>query len=271
MEIEELQKVAKEVRKDIIKMIYQAGSGHPAGSLGMADVLTALYFSILNHDPKNPKWDERDRLFLSNGHICPALYSVMQRAGYFPLNELKKLRKLGSSLQGHPERIKLSGIESTSGPLGEGLAQAAGYALSARLDDKHFRVYCICSDGEHNEGNHWEAVMYASKYKISNLTLFVDRNQIQSDGLTEKIMPLEPLKEKYLSFNWNVIEIDGHSFEEIINSVEKARREYEKPTVIICNVVSGKGVSFMEGNYKWHAKPISKEEMEQALEDLKND
>lgn len=269
MDIEELQKIAKQVRIDIIKMIHLAGSGHPAGSLGMVEVLTALYFSILNHDPKNPNWDERDRLFLSNGHICPALYSVMQKSGYFPTSELKKLRKLGSSLQGHPERIKLAGIESTSGPLGEGLAQAAGYALAARLDEKHFRVFCITSDGEHNEGNHWEAVLFANKYKLSNLTLFVDRNQIQSDGLTEEIMPMNPLKEKYLSFGWNVLEIDGHDFNEIVNAVNQARMEYQKPTVIICNVLSGKGISFMEGNYKWHARKVSGEELEEALKELK--
>lgn len=266
---EELQKIAKEVRKDIVKMIYDAGSGHPAGSLGMADLVTALYFAILNHDPKNPNWDERDRLFLSNGHICPVIYSAMQRAGYFPSSELKKFRKFGSFLQGHPERIKLAGIESTSGPLGEGLAQACGYALAGRLDEKRFRVYVITSDGEHDEGNHWEAVMFASKYKLSNLTLFVDRNQIQSDGLTEEIMPIDPLKEKYQAFNWNVIEIDGHNFEEIINAVNQARSEYQKPTVIICNVISGKGVSFMEEDYKWHAKGILKEELEQALNELK--
>lgn len=269
MEVEELQKIAKEVRKNIIKMLYQAGSGHPAGSLGMTDVFTALYFGILNHDPKNPKWAERDRLFLSNGHICPALYAVMAKSGYFSESILKSLRKFGSNLQGHPERMKLPGIESTSGPLGEGLAQAAGYALSGRLDGKHFRVFCIASDGEHDEGNHWEAVMFVSKYNLSNLTLFIDRNQIQSDGLTEEIMPINPLKEKYQSFNWNVIEIDGHNFNEIINAVNKARVEYQKPTAIICNVVSGKGVSFMEGDYKWHAKGITKEELEQALKELK--
>lgn len=269
MNKEDLQKIAKEARKDIIKMIYHAGSGHPAGSLGMVEVVTSLYFSILNHDPKNANWDERDRLFLSNGHICPVVYVLMQKAGYFPESELKSLRKIGSILQGHPEREKLSGIESTSGPLGEGLAQASGYALAARMDDKRFRVYCIASDGEHNEGNHWEAVLFAAKYKLSNLTLFIDRNRIQSDGFTEDIMPLEPLKEKYKAFNWNCLDIDGHNFDEIINAVEKARAEYEKPTAIICNVVSGKGVSFMEENYKWHAKPISKEEMEQALKDLK--
>ena len=266
---EELQKIAKEVRCDIVKMIYDAGSGHPAGALGMADLVTALYFAILNHDPKNPNWDERDRLFLSNGHICSVLYSAMQRAGYFSTSELKKFRKFGSFLQGHPERTKLAGIESTSGPLGEGLAQASGYALAARLDEKRFRVYVICSDGEHDEGNHWEAVMFAAKYNLSNLTLFIDRNQIQSDGPTEEIMPLNSLKDKYKAFNWNVLEINGHDFDEIVNAVNQARVEYQKPTAIICNVTAGKGVSFMEENYKWHAKGITKEELEQALIDLK--
>lgn len=269
MSFSELEKIAKAVRKDILRMIAQAGSGHPAGSLGMVDVFTALYFVILNHDSQKPGWEERDRLFLSNGHICPVLYATMSRAGYFPSSKLMTLRKLGSKLQGHPERTRLPGIENTSGPLGEGLAQAAGYAYAARLDGKHFRVYCIASDGEHNEGNHWEAVMFAGKYKLSNLTLFVDRNNIQSDGLTEEVMPLNPLKEKYEAFNWNVIEVDGHNFQEIISSVRKARAVYNKPTVVIAKVISGKGVSFMENDYRWHAKGLTKEELSKALKDLR--
>lgn len=264
----ELQKKAKEVRKDIIKMLTSAGSGHTAGSLGMVEILVSLYFGILNQDPKKPNWNERDRFFLSNGHVCPALYAVLSHAGYFPREKLKTLRKLGSPLQGHPERERLPGIESTSGPLGEGLAQAAGYAYAAKMDNRHFRIFCITSDAEHQEGNHWEAVLFSAKYKLSNLTVFVDRNNIQIGGNTEDVMPLEPLKEKYLAFNWNVIEIDGHNFEEIFNAVKKARVVYDKPSVIIAKTIPGKGVSFMEGDFKWHGKVPTREEETDALKEL---
>jgi transketolase len=269
MTSEELEKKANEIRQDIIEMLINAGSGHPAGSLGMADVFTALYFQIMNHDPKKPDWEERDRLFLSNGHIVPARYAAMARAGYFPRTWLKKLRKLESPLQGHPERIRMPALESTSGPLGSGLAQAAGYALAARMDAKRFRVFCITSDGEHDTGNHWEAVMFAGKYKLSNLTVFVDRNNIQIDGYTEDVMPLEPLKEKYEAFNWQVFDIDGHKMEEIIKAVGQARAVYEKPTVIICHTIPGKGVSFMENQPEWHGKAPNKEEAKKALQELK--
>jgi transketolase len=250
-------------------MLVNAGSGHPAGSLGMADVFAALYFKIMNHDPKKPDWEKRDRLFLSNGHIVPARYAAMARAGYFPRTWLKKLRKLKSPLQGHPERIKMPALESTSGPLGSGLAQAAGYALAARMDDKRFRVFCITSDGEHNTGNHWEAVMFAGKYKLSNLTVFVDRNNIQIDGYTEDVMPLEPLREKYKAFNWHVLDIDGHNMEEIIEAVEQARAVYEKPTVIIAHTIPGKGVSFMENQPEWHGKAPNIKEAKKALQELR--
>ncbi|GAG07158.1 unnamed protein product, partial [marine sediment metagenome] len=260
---------ARAIRRDIIRMLVKAGSGHPAGSLGMTDVFTALYFSIMNHDPKKPNWKERDRLILSNGHICPARYAAMAHAGYFPISELKTLRKLGSRLQGHPERTKLLGIESTSGPIGSGLAQAAGYAYAARMDDKRFRVFCITSDGEHDEGNHWEAVLFAGKYKLSNMTVFLDRNNIQSDGRTEDILPLEPLREKYMAFNWHVIGVDGHNMEEIINAVSRARAMYEKPTMIIARTIPGKGVSFMENLPEWHSKVPSKEEAKKALDELR--
>jgi transketolase len=269
MTSEELEKKANEIRQDIIEMLINAGSGHPAGSLGMADVFTALYFQIMNHDPKKPDWEERDRLFLSNGHIVPARYAAMARAGYFPRTWLKKLRKLESPLQGHPERIRMPALESTSGPLGSGLAQAAGYALAARMDAKRFRVFCITSDGEHDTGNHWEAVMFAGKYKLSNLTVFVDRNNIQIDGYTEDVMPLEPLKEKYEAFNWQVFDIDGHKMEEIIKAVGQARAVYEKPTVIICHTIPGKGVSFMENQPEWHGKAPNKEEAKKALQELR--
>ena len=250
-------------------MLAAAGSGHPAGSLGMADVFTALYFAIMNHDPKRPLWEERDRLFLSNGHIVPVRYAAMALAGYFPLSKLKTLRKLGSDLQGHPERARMPALESTSGPLGSGLAQAAGYALAARMDNQRFRVFCITSDGEHDSGNHWEAVLFAGKYKLSNLTVFVDRNNIQIDGFTKEVMPLEPLQEKYQSFNWHVLEIDGHNMEEIIEAVRQARETYEKPTMIIAHTIPGKGVSFMEGKPEWHGKAPNKKEVDQALKELK--
>lgn len=253
--VEELEKIANNIRKDIIKMLVSAGSGHSAGPLGMADVMTALYFEIMNHDPKDPFWDERDRLILSNGHICPVRYATMAEAGYFPVTELKTLRKLGSRLQGHPERLKLPGVETTSGPLGSGLAQAAGYAYAARMDQKRFRVFCITSDGEHQEGNHWEAVQFAGKYNLSNLTAIVDRNNIQIDGYTEDVMPLEPLADRYKAFNWSVIEVDGHNFQEIIDAVGRARATYENPTVIIAHTIPGKGVDFMENDFKWHGSP----------------
>ena len=269
MNIVELQKKALEIRRDIVRMLATASSGHSAGSLGIADVITALYFSIINHDPKRPGWEERDRLILSNGHVCPALYTTLAHAGYFPISELKTLRELGSRLQGHPERLRLPGIETTSGPLGCGLAQAGGYAYAARMDNKHFRVYCITSDGEHDEGNHWEAVLFAGKYKLSNLTMFVDRNKIQLSGFTEDILPLEPLIDKYKAFNWNVIEINGHNFEEIINAVNSARAVYEQPTVIICHTIPGRGVSFMENKFEWHGKAPNKEETKIALRELK--
>jgi len=253
--IKEMELKANEVRQDIIKMLVEAGSGHSAGPLGMADVFTAFYFNILNHDPKDPEWEERDRLFLSNGHITPVRYATMAHAGYFPISELKTLRKLGSRLQGHPERERLPGVETTSGPLGSGLAQAAGYAYAARMDKKTYRVYCITSDGEHDAGNHWEAVLFAGKNKLSNLTALIDRNNIQIDGFTEDIMPLEPLADKYKAFNWNVIDVDGHNIEEIIDATNRAKAVFEKPTVIIAHTIPGKGVEYMEKDFKWHGTP----------------
>ena len=249
-------------------MITLAGSGHSAGSLGIVDIMVALYFRIMNHNPSKSNWPDRDRLILSNGHVCPAQYAVLARAGYFSPEKLKKLRKLGGPLQGHPQKGKLPGIETTSGPLGCGLAQAVGIALAARLDDARFRIFCITSDGEHDSGNHWEAVMAANKYKLSNLTLFVDRNMIQIDGPTEEVMPLDPLVDKYKAFGWHVLEIDGHNFEEIIKASDEARAYYQGPTVIIAKIVPGKGVSFMESDFRWHGKAPSPEEAKQALKEL---
>jgi transketolase len=269
LSFEDLGKKANGIRKDIIKMLLAAGSGHSAGPLGMADVFTALYFNILNHKPEEPMWEDRDRLFLSCGHIAPVRYVTMAHAGYFPKTWLKKLRKLDSPLQGHPERKRLPALETTSGPLGSGLAQASGYAYASRMDNKRFRVFCITSDGEHDAGNHWEAVLFAGKNRLSNLTSFVDRNNIQIDGHTEDVMPLEPLRAKYEAFNWHVLHIDGHNMEEIIDAVNHARAVYEKPTAIICHTVPGKGVSFMENMYEWHGKPPNEDEAERALHELR--
>lgn len=264
-----LQDTAVKIRETTIETLVEAGSGHTAGPLGMTDIFTAFYFHILNHDPKNPDWPQRDRLVLSNGHICPVLYVAMAYAGYFPMEELKTLRKINSRLQGHPHRQALPGVETTSGPLGSGISQAIGMALASKLDaDKH-RIYCLTSDGEHEEGNTWEALMFAGKHKLNNLTVVIDRNNIQIDGFTEDVMPLEPLKEKYESFGWHVLEIDGHNFEEIINAVEESKVIYEKPTVIIAHTIPGKGVSFMEGDYTWHGKAPTKEEGARALGELR--
>ena len=267
--IRELEKKANQIRQSIIAMLAEAGSGHTAGPLGMADVFTAFYFHILNHRPHEPDWPERDRLFLSNGHICPVRYAAMAHAGYFPLEELKTLRKFGSRLQGHPERERLPGMETTSGPLGSGLSQAAGYAYAARMDHQKFHVYCFMSDGEQEEGNTWEAAMFAGKYKLTNLTGLVDRNNIQIDGDVENIMPLEPFKAKYEAFNWHVIEINGHNFEEIVNAVETAKEITEKPTLIIADTIPGKGIKKIEGDYLWHGKPPTRDEAKVFIEELR--
>ena len=267
--IKELEEKANEIRQTVIKMLTEAGSGHTAGSLGMADIFTAFYFHILNHNPKNPDWEERDRLILSNGHIAPILYATMAHAGYFPLKETMTLRKFGSRLQGHPERERLPGVETTSGPLGSGLSQAAGIAYGARMDDKKFRTYCLMSDGEQDAGNVWEGVMFVGKNKLSNLTAIIDRNNIQINGMTEDVMPLEPLKEKYEAFNWHIMEVDGHNIEEFIDAIDMAKTIYEKPTVIIARTIPGKGIKEIEFDYKWHGKPPSKEEAKKFLNELR--
>jgi transketolase len=267
--IKDLYGIANHLREDVIAMLEKAGSGHSAGPLGMADIFAAFYFYILNQKPKEPLWPQRDRLVLSNGHICPIQYAALARAGYFPLKKLETLRQYGSGLQGHPHRTVLPGIETTSGPLGEGLSQGIGMALSARLNNEKHRIYVLMSDGEHNEGNIWEAVMFAGKNRLSNLTAVIDRNNIQIDGYTENVMPLEPLREKYLSFGWNVVDVDGHNIEEFISAVWEAKAVYEKPTVIIAHTIPGKGVSFMEQKYEWHGMPPTKEQARVALKELR--
>jgi len=264
-----LEEMANLIRQDIIEMLVEAGSGHSAGPLGMADIFTAFYFHILNHNPKQPGWSERDRLVLSNGHICPVQYAALAHAGYFKLEELKTLRKINSRLQGHPHRGALPGVETTSGPLGSGLSQAIGMALAARLDKKKYHIYCLMSDAEQQTGNLWEAVMFAGKNKLNNLTAIIDRNNIQIDGFTEEVMPLEPLRDKYESFNWHVLEVNGHDIEEFIAAVNEAKAIYEKPTVIISHTIPGKGVDFMEGDFHWHGIPPNKEQAAKALTELR--
>lgn len=257
------------MREILILTLLEAGSGHSAGPLGTAEIFTALYFHILRHDPKQPGWPERDRFVLSCGHLCPIQYVALAMAGYFPLEELKTLRKIGSRLQGHPHRESLPGVETTSGPLGSGLAEAAGMALAARLDGKKHRVYCLTSDGEHDEGNHWEAVNFIRRHRLSNLTAILDRNNIQIDGNTEDVMPLEPLCDKYEAFGWHVLQIDGHNIREIVEAVAEAKVIHEKPTVIIAHTIPGKGVSFMEKDYTWHGKPPKdKAEADRAIRDI---
>lgn len=265
-----LRFVANTIRHDIINMLTESKSGHSAGSLGLADIFSALYFDYLNINPKNPEDEMRDYFILSNGHVCPALYSALANKGFFDKEELFSLRKLGSRLQGHPHRTTLPGLETTSGPLGSGLSQAAGKALVLQRENKQNRVVCMCSDGEHQEGNHWEAVLFAAKYKLDNLLAIVDRNRIQIDGLTEEIMPLKSLKEKYLSFGWGVIEIDGNNMTQIIHALDSSKHHKNHPVVIIANTTPGKGVSFIENDYAWHGKTPSKEEAERAIFELNN-
>ncbi|KKQ34407.1 MAG: hypothetical protein US50_C0050G0015 [Candidatus Nomurabacteria bacterium GW2011_GWB1_37_5] len=279
--IKELELTANKIRQTIIEMLIPAGAGHTAGPLGMADIFTALYFHILKHDPKNPSWAERDRLILSNGHICPVRYAAMYHAGYdITEEELKTFRKIGSRLEGHPNVLRIPALETSSGPLGEGLSEACGFALAAKLDkkDKDYHIWCLTSDGEHEEGMTWEAVMLAAKYKLDNLTVIIDRNYIQIDGDTETIMPLDSLVDKYKSFNWNVLESDGHDFNEIISRMEEAKAAKGRPTVIVARTTPGKGVSFMENDYRWHGVPpgsgpedkvVRSKQAEEALRELR--
>lgn len=260
--------LANTIRQDFLKALHAAGSGHPGGSLGMTDIFTILYFWALTHDPKNPQWEKRDRLILSNGHICPVLYATMAHSGYFPVERLMELRKFGSTMQGHPHRKEIPGLETSSGPLGSGLSQACGMALAAHMNKQTHNVFVLTSDGEHQEGNHWEAVMLAAKYTLGNLIQIIDRNYIQIDGRTDDIMPLDSLKAKYDAFNWKVIEVDGHNYAQIMKAITKARAIQRKPVVIIAKTTPGKGVGYMEDQYGWHGKTPDDKQLEEALSDL---
>ena len=266
-DIAELERIANDIRVDIVRMLEEAGSGHSAGPLGMAELLTALYFNVMKHDPENPEWAGRDVFFLSNGHTAPVLYAAMARAGYFPLEELKTLRRYGSRLQGHPERTALPGLENTSGPLGSGLSQAAGYAYTIRHLDKDPQrfVYTVMGDGELQEGNVWEAAMFAAAYKLGNLIAFVDRNYIQIDGLTEDVLPLGDLAAKWTSFGWHVLEIDGNDMAAVVRAAHLGRTVADRPTMVIAHTVPGKGVPFMEYDHTWHGKPPNAEQARVAV------
>lgn len=266
----ELETIANQIRVDIIRMLEHAGSGHSAGSLGQADIFTALYFHVLKHDPKNPNWPERDILLQSNGHTVPVRYATMAHAGYFPKQELLTLRKFGSRLQGHPERLRLPGLETTSGPLGCGLSQAAGMSLALRIDnDPHRHIYVTMGDGELDEGNVWEAAMLAGKYKLSNITAIIDRNNIQIDGPTENVMPLEDLQGKWSSFGWHVMEINGNDINAVIEALETAKAISEKPVAIIAHTIPGKGVDFMEADFHWHGVAPNHAQAVKALKELR--
>lgn len=250
-----LEGKANDIRQDIIKMLLAAGSGHSGGPLGAADIFTALYFWVLKVDPKNPKWPERDRMVISAGHYAPVVYAALAHKGFFPIAELLTLRKFGGRLHGHPHHLVLPGLENSSGPLGQGISQAVGMAVAAIMDKKRHRVFCFMGDGEQNEGQVWEAVMFAGKNKLNNLVNIIDRNNIQIDGFTEDVMPLDSLREKYEAFRWNVIEVDGHNIREIIDACHEVEAVFEKPTVLICHTIPGKGVGFMEKRFEWHGVP----------------
>jgi transketolase len=269
--IKDLQLIANTIRQDIIRMLFTAGSGHPAGSLGLVDIFTALYFNVMHHNPANPNLEQRDRLILSNGHVCPVRYATMARAGYFPISELATLRKLGSKLQGHPSRLDLPGLELSTASLGQGLGVAVGMALAGKLKKQTHKIFCVTSDGEHDEGSTWEAIMGASKYKLDNLVNIIDRNNIQISGFTHDVWPLEPLKAKYEAFGWKVFEVDGHNFKQLLSIFKQAERVKNKPVCIIAKTIPGKGVSFMENSYHWHGKTPNAEEAKKALAELEKE
>jgi transketolase len=268
--ISDLDFIANDIRQSIIKMLEHAGSGHSAGPLGLADIFTALYFDVLKHNPTKPLWEQRDILLLSNGHCAPVRYAAMAHAGYFDTAELLTLRKFGSRLQGHPERTKLPGVENTSGPLGCGLSQACGMSLAMRMNnDMHRWIYVVMGDGELNEGNVWEAAMLGAKYRLANIIGIIDRNNIQIDGQTEDVMPLEDLKAKWESFGWHVIDIDGNNIEAVIDACAMARAITEKPVIIIAHTIPGKGVDFMEFDFHWHGAPPNSDQAKVALKELR--
>lgn len=259
-EVRALERKANEIRESIIEMLAEAGSGHTAGPLDMADIFTLLYFGVLQHDPKNPDWEDRDRLVLSAGHICPVLYATLAHAGYFPIEELITLRKFGSRLQGHPHRTALPGVETSSGPLGSGLSQAVGMAIAERMNHPYTSkfIYCVTGDGELNEGQIWEAAMLAGKEQLHNLIVIVDRNGIQIDGYTKDVMPLEPLREKWEAFNWDVQEVDGHNIRMVNDAIGKAQAVYGQPSIIIAHTVAARGVDVFERDFRWHGNPPGK-------------
>jgi transketolase len=269
-QINYLEDMANHIREDVIKMLLEAGSGHSAGSLGTADIFATLYFHVMKHDPKHPNWEERDRFVLSNAHICPVLYATLAEAGYYPKKEIMTLRKLGSRLQGHPHRGALPGLEASGGPLAQGLSIAAGMAIAGKMDGRRSKVFCMCGDGEMDEGQVWEALMFVGKNRLRNFTLIVDRNNIQIDGFTEDVMPLERIKDKLAAFNFHVIETDGHDIRTLIEAFDEAKAIFEKPTVILAHTIPGKGVDFMEFKPEWHGKPPNKEEARKALSELED-
>lgn len=268
-DLSKLKEIAGRMRVDIIEMLFKAGSGHPGGSLSAIDIITALYFARMRHDPKRPDWAERDRFVLSKGHAVPALYAVMAEAGYFPKEKLQTLRQLGSPLQGHPVNTELPGIEAPTGSLGQGLSVAQGMALASKLDGDKFHVYCIIGDGETQEGQVWEAAMSAPKFQLDNLTVYLDYNRGQIDGPVDEVMSLEPIADKWRAFNWNVLTIDGHDFAQILDATDKARATKGKPTIVIANTVKGRGVSFMEHQIAWHGAAPNKDQTEKALAELR--
>lgn len=268
LSVAELERMAKQLRRHVITMIATAGSGHPGGSLSAADIVTTLYFKIMRHNPKNPQWPDRDRFILSKGHAAPILYAALAECGYFPVDELSTLRKLDSRLQGHTDRLLTPGVEMSSGSLGQGLSFGIGIALAGKLDARDYQVYVLLGDGECDEGQIWEAAMAAAHYKIDNLTAIVDYNEIQLAGRTCDIMNLEPLADKWRSFNWHVLDINGHDTNQILQAAKKAREIKQRPTVIIAHTIKGKGVSFMENNVDFHGKAPTPEETEKALKEL---
>ncbi len=269
--IAELERKANLIRTHVIRMTRSAGSGHPGGSLSSSDIISALFFKVMNHRPSDPNWEDRDRFVLSKGHAAPAYYAALAESGYLPIEELLTLRKLNSRLQGHPSKNKLPGVEMSTGSLGQGLSVANGMALAAKLDRKTYRIYCICGDGEMQSGQIWEAAMLGAHFELDNVTAFVDRNMLQIDGPTEKIMSVEPLADKWKAFGWHVIEIDGHDMRQILDACDRAKDTRSKPTMVIAHTVKGKGVSFMENALSFHGKPPNEEEAKKALKELGGD